>query len=855
MKQWLRRLMHALALVCAGAGLAIAVAPTAEVEIEAMSPRMIEEENLGALARPTSGLPTVVVGYRVYLKSHAFDPTTHVFAKIASSAWTMEYVPTGSARTVGALSSKDTVSFVPDVEGSYQVGLVVTNDSGQTSQKALLWITAAKYVGVGTIGGGTPNTLAGQCGTCHAEVIPGWNSTSHATAAVNFVNKTAAYYTAACLSCHALGYDSVYTTGGLDPASSFVFPASKHGAGGVYATNYDSILATQPAQAKAMNIQCESCHGPGSRHVAAKDKNQISWSFDAGVCAQCHDEPSHHPEPIAWDVSRHANIGEIANGGHANGSGCSRCHTAQGFVNETIRGGAAATYDHPDPITCAACHDPHDGTAPANLRRGSVAAACDGCHTLRLSSHSGLHHSHQGSMIDGKDGKELPGYEYPNSAHSAIADKCAECHMAPKPASLPHGVVGGHSFAIVGTDTTGGAHEVLNDTGCIPCHGNVSLSFVELSQAKVHKLLDSLNAMLPTYPKDMSGFKKGEPVFSADSLTTAEVVASYNWRFVYNDGSFGVHNVGYATALLKASIAELWATRAAGDIVSVSDVPNDQGKMVRVLWNAFASEKAAMATITQYSVWRWNATGDWDFVGSVPATSQTRYGLDVPTLYDSTADAGIVWTKLKIAANTTDPKVVYWSEADSGYSKDNLEPSVPGKAKYGLGKLTWNRSPEPDVRYYAIYRTAIGSAFGDQPYATTIDTHLVVDAPYRYGIVAVDFAGNQSEKAVVDVPVSVAHELPTPATTGLVGNAPNPFNPTTVVRYQLHESARVSLAIYNVLGQPVRTLVSGTMPAGLHSVVWDGLDDTGLNVSSGTYIYVLTTDTGYREARRMLLLR
>jgi len=144
-------------------------------------------------------------------------------------------------------------------------------------------------------------------------------------------------------------------------------------------------------------------------------------------------------------------------------------------------------------------------------------------------------------------------------------------------------------------------------------------------------------------------------MYSGTSLTPAEVTGAYNWYFVTNEGSYGVHNIAYATALLRASINELWATRAAGSLLSVTDVPNDQGRMVRVLWNAFAAENAAVAPITKYGVWRKNGD-DWDFVGEVPAAKLSRYGLDVATLFDSTA-AGKVVSTFKVSGQTSDPKV------------------------------------------------------------------------------------------------------------------------------------------------------------------------------------------------------
>ena len=79
-----------------------------------------------------------------------------------------------------------------------------------------------------------------------------------------------------------------------------------------------------------------------------------------------------------------------------------------------------------------------------------------------------------------------------------------------------------------------------------------------------------------------------------------------------------------------------------------------------------------------------------------------------------------------------------------------------------------------------------------------------------------------------------------PVGFALKGNFPNPFNQSTVIEYTLPASGRVTLEIYNVLGQKIRQLVSETVRPGHHAVRWDGRNDKGQTVSSGTYIMRLS---------------
>ncbi len=86
----------------------------------------------------------------------------------------------------------------------------------------------------------------------------------------------------------------------------------------------------------------------------------------------------------------------------------------------------------------------------------------------------------------------------------------------------------------------------------------------------------------------------------------------------------------------------------------------------------------------------------------------------------------------------------------------------------------------------------------------------------------------------------------------LYPNYPNPFNPSTTIRYQLATDDRVSLKIYNTLGQEIRTLVSGRKEAGVHDVTWNGRDHAGHIVASGVYIYRLQAGSQVKSGKMIL---
>ena len=93
-----------------------------------------------------------------------------------------------------------------------------------------------------------------------------------------------------------------------------------------------------------------------------------------------------------------------------------------------------------------------------------------------------------------------------------------------------------------------------------------------------------------------------------------------------------------------------------------------------------------------------------------------------------------------------------------------------------------------------------------------------------------------------------------PLEYALEQNYPNPFNPETKIRYQLPNASEVSLKIYNLMGQEVKTLVNTYHAAGYYSVKWDGTNNLGMKAASGIYIYTLQAGS-FVDVKRMVLLR
>ena len=153
----------------------------------------------------------------------------------------------------------------------------------------------------------------------------------------------------------------------------------------------------------------------------------------------------------------------------------------------------------------------------------------------------------------------------------------------------------------------------------------------------------------------------------------------------------------------------------------------------------------------------------------------------------------------------------------------------------------------------------------------TLAAHGEVLSDGEVGLHLVFRAATEIEDTVVEITASELADgalavnrlaLPAPVSLqtrpevfSLVDNYPNPFNPATTIRYALPQAADVELTVYNVVGQPVRTLVAESQSAGRYVVEWDATDDRGYSVSSGMYFYRLQAGDAFRQVKKMLLLK
>jgi hypothetical protein len=103
-------------------------------------------------------------------------------------------------------------------------------------------------------------------------------------------------------------------------------------------------------------------------------------------------------------------------------------------------------------------------------------------------------------------------------------------------------------------------------------------------------------------------------------------------------------------------------------------------------------------------------------------------------------------------------------------------------------------------------------------------------------------------------PGSLGAETAAPAATALFQNSPNPFNPATTIRFALREAGRVTVQVYGVHGELVRTVVDAWLPAGTHTATWNGATRSGGRAASGVYYAVLQSG-GFRDKVQMVMVK
>ena len=572
----------------------------------------------------STGLRAVGVQSRAYFK---VDTTGS--GATGTPSWSIVSKPGTSTATLDSTGTYIN-SIKPDVVGQYVVSATVGAQTDADTIYASTYVGVGTDAQAGCFCHVTAQTgIASQIksdwqNTAHAKIFKD-GMTGHLETELG----NGAYATA-CIKCHTTGWDpaannnnfgyqvkqtgwdTTWYKGLLNYNGDYWIPTGD-------TTKYMLLNASQMAQG---TIGCESCHGPLADHKTSADPTKAGVSLKADVCNMCHDGSRRHSLGTFYNLSLHAKLptGTASEGGRAN---CQPCHTGKGFLyyldhgKDTTGIGAAwnIATDANTQISCQVCHDPHSAAnpfqlrtislkgdslrngyiLPANLRTG-VGLLCANCHSARYSvklrvttsapyygftDRFGPHENPQADMFFGSNGYQYGDETFTGLAtHTGLEGGCTTCHMQDRMNSLDGSanLLPNHSFSM--TDTTYAGNVYKPTDVCSKCHGEVAdfddvRAFYDYDrngtisgvQTEIQGLLNALKAKLPI------DTATGEPVtMRKDSLKVKnhpEIVQGiWNYYFVKNDKSMGVHNTKYAVRLLYKALG--WTPLSVKEISGVA---------------------------------------------------------------------------------------------------------------------------------------------------------------------------------------------------------------------------------------------------------------------------------------------
>lgn len=222
--------------------------------------------------------------------------------------------------------------------------------------------------------------------------------------------------------------------------------------------------------------------------------------------------------------------------------------------------------------------------------------------------------------------------------------------------------------------------------------------------------------------------------------------------------------------------------------------------------------------------------------------------------------------------------VLVWDDVTKNLLKNNLpgDTQRDGDILVALEKEQNYKSnneflPTDKADNFNVYKSENGNTFilYDTASDTTFTDSLVtVGSTYYYYVTAVangmESDPSDTVSTVVQPPVGINDKwgIGLPTHFAIDQNYPNPFNPVTTIRYQIPKATHVKLEIYNLMGQKIKTLVNSNQQVNYYSVTWDGLNNQGVKVASGIYLYRIvagdpSAGSGHQfiKTNKMLLLK
>ncbi len=299
---------------------------------------------------------------------------------------------------------------------------------------------------------------------------------------------------------------------------------------------------------------------------------------------------------------------------------------------------------------------------------------------------------------------------------------------------------------------------------------------------------------------------------------------------------------------------------------------------VNETWTGFSNSTSTDNPILADGVSR-TTVHDWD-QGNDPAFTAIRPGSSTAVYYTSGSDAGVTSASNWISASATSEAITP-SAGNGGSNSEWLEVTLPVQLSSFTATVAdenevvvrWISQSESDMLGYNLLRADVcltdeavrvnpGLILAQNQATETnyeyADQDVAYESTYYYWLESLSAAGHSELYGPIEVTV-VSDDEPgqvpdADVLTQLLGNHPNPFNPSTEISFSLKESGHVTIEVFNLKGQLIRTLLDGQVGDGTHKVQWLGDDVSGKQVGSGIYLYRMKSDD-YISTRKMLMIQ
>ncbi|NOZ61986.1 MAG: T9SS type A sorting domain-containing protein [Calditrichaeota bacterium] len=363
----------------------------------------------------------------------------------------------------------------------------------------------------------------------------------------------------------------------------------------------------------------------------------------------------------------------------------------------------------------------------------------------------------------------------------------------------------------------------------------------------------------------VTGYFEGSAIFGAGEANETTLTSA------------GGHDIFVAKYGQQQSAAEIDVQRPAGTSIAdggTDDVGNQNIGTVNLTYTIDNTAGTAQLNVTAVSATNLTNCSNFTVVTGLPlhvaagGTGTLQISFDVDAAGAFSFDMDIANNDddenpydIQVTGNGTQPTNIVLSSFYANISQDGI-------------LLQWTTETEPNNAGFNIFRSQ--SENGEyakinenlipaQGNATTGANYSYPDnstqmGSYYYKLQSVSLTGDTSFYGPVSVILTAVDnkKYTVPDDYNLSQNYPNPFNPETQINYALPEPATVTLNIYDINGHLARTLVSGQKSAGLHTVTWDGRDNSGVKVVSGIYFYhfkAAGAKQSFSQTNKMILMK